>query len=482
MPQPGDPHRGDGRKSPLSGPRLPHTWDGQRIPLTPRQLSLLPDVLARPGAERWVEQVYWCFTGPLDPDRLTAAWQSVVDREQVLRSALVLHPQPHIVRHALATAGFTHHPAGGIGWEALLRRDRLRGFDLGRPGPLRVTVAGGGPQGVDGRATTRVLFTYHHLMLDNWSAVLLEQELCRAYLAGGSLPGQTRRPDMYDYTRWLHNQDTLPAREFFTGAVPAGQAVSLPTVAGSATGQQGFGRIQVRLDRHDARKLRDWTASLSITESSAVQAVWTMLLYRAAGGAGSAQVGFGMAVSGRAINLDIAERLPGPLMNILPVAVRISASTPVDTLARQLRDQALDMTGYEWVALGQIGRWSGRRSDEQIVDSVVAFTHYPQTPPDQETDLAALGITVSPPYSIAVQPSFPLALLAGPADDGSLLLRALHDRARVADIDASRIVGQCVRLLRELPASPAGTTVRELLRLLAGSALPRAAAPRTGQQ
>ncbi|XMA35614.1 hypothetical protein O1157_00530 [Streptomyces albogriseolus] len=58
------------------------------VPVTGHQRELLLAAVNRPGAAgRHIEQLHWSWSGPLDPGRFTAAWQSVTDREVVLRAS-----------------------------------------------------------------------------------------------------------------------------------------------------------------------------------------------------------------------------------------------------------------------------------------------------------------------------------------------------------------------------------------------------------
>ncbi|WP_175438241.1 condensation domain-containing protein [Streptomyces sp. SGAir0924] len=215
--------------------RGPGTARPPGVPALWPHLDLLGDFGGRRGAGRHVEQLVWRWHGPLDTERFTAAWQSVVDRESVLRAALAPGPRPHLVLHEHAHGDVVRHRAGGAGWDRLLERDRRRGLDPSRPCPLRVTLvertddpAGAGP-------VTRVVLTFHHALLDAWSVCLLMQELCRAYLAGGELPGGERRPDLRDWAGWLQRQDPAGARDFWRGTVPDGPVAVLPARPGPRT-------------------------------------------------------------------------------------------------------------------------------------------------------------------------------------------------------------------------------------------------------
>ena len=258
------------------GPRAP-----QPVLITPQQRALLHDALDR-SAACYVAQFVWRWRGPLDLGRVTAAWQSVARRETVRRTAFDVEGATCALLHESAVVDVVRHPAGSVEWETLLERDRRRGFDLGRPALLRLTLVDDPAHGA-ARASTRVLLTYHHLLLDGWSVCVLLQEFYRAYLGRGTLPGGERRPDMRDYTRWLAAQRTEPAREFWSRTLPAAPTAVEPALPGPATGQRGTGRATARIGSVEADRLRLWAAGHGAAESSVLHAVWAMLLYRARG-------------------------------------------------------------------------------------------------------------------------------------------------------------------------------------------------------
>ena len=467
------------------------------VPVTWQQYDLLVDSLAHRGTGHHIEQLTWHWHGPLDTQRFTAAWQSVVDRETVLRAGVVWGTRPRLLFHDRARAEVVRHPAGSVDWPALVEQDRRRGFDLRRPCPLRITLldladtdtdtdAGTGT-GADtdtdtGSGAVRVLLTFHHALLDAWSVFILLEEVCRAYLAGGVLPGGERRPDLRDWARWLERQDTAPAQDFWTHALPGPTPVVLPLRPGPDTAQRGCGRAEARLSAAEAARLHRWTAAQAMPDSGALQAVWALLLYRAAQTPGAAPVGFGVTVSGRGVALDSVERLLGPMRNHLPVVVRIDPHHRISHLLAMLRDGALERAAYEWVSARQVHEWTARTAREaRLLDSLVALESTPRPSSDLHHDLAGAGIRLQPGRARDAQPAFPLALLARHDRDGSLCLALAHDRARVSDADAALLLGHCARLLRRLPATAPAATVHEVLSALGGADLPRGAPPRRTQ-
>ncbi|MER7000171.1 condensation domain-containing protein [Streptomyces sp. NPDC000410] len=450
----------------------------------PLQRELLADADAHPGTGRQIEQLSWVWHGPLDIARLTAAWQSVFDRETVLRAAFDHGPDPAITIHDRVVPQVVRMPSTGEDRPDALLSDRRRGLDPRFPGPLRITLLDGPRDGGTAPPATRVLLTYHRALLDTWSVRLLVAEFFRAYLAGGTLPGGERRPDVRDYAHWIQAQDLAPARDFWLRSAPrptTAAPVPAHAITSPAARGTGTGRVRVRLSSSEAARLDAWAARWGATESGALQAAWALLLYRAAGADGSVPVRFSVAVSGRGIPLEGVERLPGALGNALPVSVEVDPTATVPDLLASLRDQAIDLSSYEWVPAGRIHGWTGtapngRRTGrgalgdlalapaghERLAESLLVFESGPDPLRGLEPSFAAHGIRMEFPETTSAANAFPVTLVAHRDEAGGLVLSVIHDRARLAD--GTALLADCAGLLRELPCDADGTTtVAELL-------------------
>ncbi|MFC9297080.1 condensation domain-containing protein [Streptomyces sp. NPDC057011] len=497
--RPGDSGRSSGRTG-----RLDLEPEGP-LPITPLQRDVLLDAMTHPGAGLHVEQLHWRWHGPLETRRFAAAWQTLYDSEAVLRTALARPAAPGsgplVAVHPQAAPQLERHARGSADWHALLLSERMREFDLYRPGTaLRIALLEEPDQ------VFRVLLTYHQALLDGWSARVLQRTLYRAYLADGRPVGSERRPDIRDHMRWLARQDLAPARAFWARAgaragVPAGlpglrgipglpslpgrpgtaavpATASLPGVperpSGSGPRQRGHGRTRQRLTPYEALRLRNWAAVRGATESTALHAVWALQLHRATPGA--AAVTFAAAVSGRGIPLAGADRLPGPLRSALPLHVRIDPAAPLTSLLTTLAGQVLDAASYEWVSPGQAAQWSRPVPESLIAFEAKAPAGHAGDPVHAE--LAAEGVRVGAAESIGAHTALPYAVTAHHDAEGGLVLTSVYDRARIADSDAAETLAQTTLLLRELPdAGGESTTVAEALALLDDSPVPRVTSP-----
>lgn len=454
-----------------------------------------------------VEQLYWDWSGPLDVARFAAAWQSVVDRECVLRACFDWVAAPRLVLHARAGADIAVCSPAAVTWPQLLRRDRARGFALHRPGLLRLTLLEAEPGA--GAAPPRVLLTYHPALLDERGVHLLLREFYRAYAGGGVLPGGERRPDLRDHARWLAGQDTTAARQFWARAVPPPRAATRPGRPGGATGQSGPGLLHTRLRAPETFRLRSWAALRGAAESSALHLVWALLLYRAAGAKGPLPVSFGVQLSGRDIALPGAAGIPGLLDSPLPMTVTVDPAAPLADLLHQVRDTLLDLAAYPWASTETIRAWTPRPPAAPgpaagpapgpaagpapgpaagpvagagavcgAGGTLVRFDGPLVLPKVLRSELAAQGVHADTPRSAAGATGGPLTLAARHDSAGGLVLGLFHDRAQLADEDAAALHSQCVRLLRALPDyRQAQASAGALLELLARAAVPRMARP-----
>jgi hypothetical protein len=164
------------------------------------------------------------------------------------------------------------------------------------------------------------------------------------------------------------------------------------------------------------------------------------------------------------------------MRNCLPMSVQVDPAHRLGRLLTVLRDRALDMAAYEWVSAGQIHEWTGRATGGgPLLASLVAVGSVPRPPRELRAVLADHGVRIEPLYASGAHTAFPVALLTHRGPDGSLTLTAAHDRSRMSGADAVRLVGHCARLLRELPATSAETTLTQVLAVLEGDEPPRIA-------
>ncbi|MGW0635336.1 amino acid adenylation domain-containing protein [Nocardia salmonicida] len=166
---------------------VPRIAAGERRPLTPGQRRMW--FLQTRDADDTALNICVAYrlTGPLDADRLHAAFDTVVARHDILRTTYGtdVDGTPFQVFAADARADWSTHDVTELAEsgrdlrvEVLAQRDFARPFALGTELPLRATLI---RTGVDEHV---VLFTIHHICWDDDSWAIFFAELNAAYRLG----------------------------------------------------------------------------------------------------------------------------------------------------------------------------------------------------------------------------------------------------------------------------------------------------------
>jgi glycopeptidolipid biosynthesis protein len=317
---------------------------------------------AQGSEDLYAVQLDITVAGPLDPDRLRDAVQSVINR------------RPNVVARFVEQFGepvqvIPSNPE--IAWqyaeldvdeqiEQLCAAERALVCDLADQPTLRAALI----RTAEDRH--RFVLTNHHIVLDGWSKSILIQEIFASYF-GERLPAPVpyRR-----FVAWLAEQDNGAAqavwRKVFNG-------FDSPTLVGPpgrlALGRRGVESFQVSAET--TRAIGELARSCHTTVSTVLQGAWAQLLMWLTG---HPDVAFGTAVSGRPADLVGAESMVGLLINTVPVRATITPATTIASLLDQLQSAYHDTLEHQHLALNEIHRATGY---DQLFDTVFIYENYP---------------------------------------------------------------------------------------------------------
>ena len=422
--------------------------------LSPIQSGMLFHSLYAPGSGVYVIQVSCALRGELNVKAFERAWQQVLQRHAILRSSFVWEA---LDRPVQAVHRHVELPLGQHDWRALtpsaqqealadwLREDRTRGFALDEAPLMRLALAREADQAY------RVIWSYHHLLLDGWSMQILLKEvftLYEAYSRGETLHLAPIR-QYRDYIGWL--QQSLSAAETYWRKTLKG--FTTPTIiskrrernAGAEPAQESYSEQGIVLDAKLTAQLQEVCRAEQVTTSTAIQAAWALLLMRYSG---EKDVVFGAVVSGRSPNLTGVERMVGPLINTLPVRMRASRNQRVKDWLREAQVQGAEMRQYEYSPLVEVQKWSEVNGGESLFESILVYENYPV----EETVKEEIeGIRLSELRSME-QTNYPLTLLAMPGAE--LVLRIIYEQSRFDDESITQILRHLARALEEIASNP----------------------------
>jgi non-ribosomal peptide synthase protein (TIGR01720 family) len=424
-------------------------------PLSPVQEGMLFYSLLAPESGVYVTQVIYELEG-LNVSAMGRAWQRVLDRHPILRTAFVwknLENPLQVVRRRVDLL-FAQEDWRGLSpseqkarLESFLKEDQRRGFELSQAPLMRMALF----QVAD--ETYQLVWSYHHLLLDGWSVPLLTKEFLGFYQAfdrGQDLHLERSRP-YRDYIEWLQQQDLTKVEAFwrrllegFTSPTSLGadQAPRGPVVSGN-----GYAEQEIKLPEVTTGALQFFTRKHRLTQSTLVQGAWALLLCHYSG---REDVLFGATLSGRPAGLLGAESMIGLFINTLPVRVQVSLDQSLLPWLKELQEQQAELRQYENSPLNEVQRWSEVPQDMPLFESIVVFENFPmdgsQSLQDQGQGLKFVNTDFN------IRNNFPLTVRAVPGPQ--LLLKILYDSGRFDSAAVARILTYFEALLRKIVTQP----------------------------
>ena len=318
-------------------------------PATGMQQGLLFHSLLEEGG--YVTQTQFDFVG-LDVAHFQAAWQAVVARHVVFRTAFmgIDSGNGHQVVYRDVTLPWRIEDLSGLGQteqgirlEALRVEEKRSGFVATEAPLMRMLLAdlGGGKH--------QLIWSHHHALLDGWSLPLIFSEVTAAYQALNEGVGVQFEPvhSYQDYAGWLSEQDTEQAAAFWRAQLhDVTDVTPLPQVVREEldTDMSGVHEQQLQLDAQATARLQALVRSARTTMNVVVQAAWALVLSRYSG---QGQVVFGATTSGRPAALAGVEQMVGLFINTLPVVVDVEGDRSVQDWLMALHQALVEREGVQ---------------------------------------------------------------------------------------------------------------------------------------
>ncbi|PSB29399.1 non-ribosomal peptide synthetase [Stenomitos frigidus] len=425
-------------------------------PLSPMQQGMLFHSLHEPENGVDLEQIVCTLRENLELPLFIQAWEQVIERHPILRTSFrwsdLDEPSQQVyqgIQLPLTQYDWQDIPAAEKldRHQTYLKDDRQRGFDLAHAPLMRLALF----RLAD--AEYRLVWTFHHILLDGRSFTLLLKEVFALYEAicqGQTVPLPTPRP-YKDYIEWLQQQDRSKAKDFWQHLLK-GFTTPTPLLPVQASSQLldrvEHGEAQICLSAASTAALQSLAKQQDITPNTIVQGAWALLLSRYSG---EEDVVFGATRACRHASLSGTEAMIGLLINTLPVRVQVSAEVSLLPWLKALRSQHLAVRDYEHTPLVNVQAWSEVPPGTRLFESLVVFENYSLNTTLQQQG----GNWQNRDVQLHEQPGFPLVLLG--CLDAELVLKISYDRRRFDQAAIARLLGHLQTLLEGMIAQPEQT-------------------------
>jgi surfactin family lipopeptide synthetase A len=347
--------------------------------LSPMQEGMLFHWLMNKESHAYIEQTVFSLKGDLDPVLLEKSFIALIERYDILRTVFRFEKVKQPVQFVLKTRNFKmgfrdiSHLTDAekeTTIEQFIEDDKKRGFDLTRDMLMRVFLFR------TGRETYRLLWNFHHTLMDGWCLGIIFSDLIRLY------PGlkENRPVDLKpvtpykNYIYWLEQQDKDAGSEYWRQYLEnyRQQAVVPRSGKPGANHEYRPAEHQLVLDE----PLMEGLAKLAImnrtTMNALFQTFWGVLLqvYN-----NTDDVVFGSVVSGRPPEVPGIENMVGLFINTVPVRIRLTDLCTFSKLFKAVHRQGVLSRPYEYVPLSEIQSLSELKG--HLIDHIMIFENYP---------------------------------------------------------------------------------------------------------
>ena len=420
-------------------------------PLTPMQEGMLFHSLKDPDSGVYVEQMTARLRGPLDIDAFRRAWELMVTRHSVLRTAFSWKSLDRMMQVELREVSL---PMTFEDWrdlppdeqetrfQALIRSDRAQGFNPAKAPLMRIHLIRTGEEAY------RLLWSNHHILMDGWSLPIIMREVFMAYEAynKGYQPMLPPARPFKNYIDWLQKQDVGEAEAFWRELLAGfDEPVRLRIEKRAPQGPPETREQSLKLSPDLSQALTQLARTHRVTLNTVISAAWVLTLSRYSG---RRDVVYGATVSGRPTDLPGAETMVGLFINTLPMRVQVRDDQPLGDWLRGIHALQFEMRQFEYTPLVKVAEWSDIPAGSPLFETIFVFENYPVDDAlrTQQTSVALEDVKS---YE---QTNYPLTVVAGPGEE--IGVKASYD-ARLYDDDAiARLLGHLRNLLADMAAHP----------------------------
>jgi amino acid adenylation domain-containing protein len=420
------------------------------------QAGLLYEALSgRSGT--YIQQVVVTCREPIDDGALRRAWLGVFRRHGVLRTSFVIgeSASPRQRIHDDVELGIVSLDWRDLGsdererrWRELLNADRETGFEPAHAPLTRVVVC------TFEHSEVRMLWTYHHALLDGRSRRLVLQELFELYeheLTGKAVEWSAP-PPFERFAEWAASRGADPEvkgfwRNALAGVVEATPAPGARIGDGALTQATNLGTpaLERWLDTELSGGVRAAAATHDLTPATILQGAYGLLLAQEAD---TDDLLYGTTRAGRGSSPFDARSMVGMLMVTALVRLRLDPDEPVAQWFDRVREVNFAMRDFEHVPLRDLRRWCRLPRTGPLVQSMFNFDRATMNSVLRATDSAWERRDVR----LIEQLEFPFTIDV--LGDEQIAVTALFDEANVSVEEAARVLDRYEAIVRACVERP----------------------------
>ncbi|PYH86079.1 nonribosomal peptide synthase [Aspergillus uvarum CBS 121591] len=392
-------------------------------PATALQEGLMAITQGEPGT--YIYQNVYKLPAEIDLARFRAAWESVVNTTEILRTTIV--PTDSAGTYQVVTKS-------SIDWKYPTNVEKYLAADAQQTMQYGDSLARYAL--IPGIKGATFVWTAHHALYDGWSLPLLWKRVKEAYKGNG-----LSQPHVAPFNRFIAHLEDMNAgatKDFWKSYLSSSNPPKFPQLP-SQTYQPRVNSIH-----HHEFGLKGSSAS-GVTASTLIRSAWSVLMcqYSDAGD----DVIVGVTVAGRNVDVPSVSEMAAPTITTVPFRVQFDRDETVADLLNKVQSQTIEMMPYEHAGLQNIA------TINRECRLACAFQNLLVVQPEEdESNISSLGIQKiqSPDVGIYTYALVVQCLLLG----DKVGVQVDFDDRVLSSWQVERICSQLEHIVGELLSSP----------------------------
>ena len=343
--------------------------------LTPLQEGILFHSLNKEIEQSpYFEQTSFEIHGEFDVEIFKKSWNHLIQRYDILRTVFTYKktPKPKQVVLKQATIDLTYENITLMEdknnyIQEFLEKDKQAYFGLIKTNPLRITVF------QIEKNRYKIVFSFHHILLDGWSVGILFKELFEIYALLKKLQQINLAPTKpySHYIKWLSKQDNITTKDFWKNYL-SGYETHVQILQKTPSLEYIAKEETLIIDKNSTDTLHTLLKQHSITLNTFLETMWGVLMGKYNN---STDIVFGTTVSGRGNGLSGIENMVGLFINTIPLRVTFEQNETLESLVKKSMAHSIESKKHHHFPLVEIQSLTPLKND--LIKQLMVFESYP---------------------------------------------------------------------------------------------------------
>ena len=315
-----------------------------------------------------------------DPQRLYAAWQSVVDRHSSLRTIFMesvsnddgIYDQV-VLKHVDVELEWLYYSTEESALQILGKKEPIT-YQEGKP-PHRFTIC----QISNGTVFCKLAIS--HAIMDGGSMSIIFRDLALAY---EGVPRTDPAPLYSDYIAHIRSQDNNVGIEYWKSYLRNAESCSFPNLNDGITQSKELHTLRLDFPDSQFAELQKFCEGRGVTFSNVLHAAWALTLRSYCD---SEDVCFGYLKSERDAPIEGIENAVGPFINTLVCRVRMPTMSDLQEVLDQVQKDYLESLPYQNTSLAEV-QHALQLSGAALFNTALSYRRLPSEQDEKQSSVS----------------------------------------------------------------------------------------------